>query len=160
MFDLYEIGGKVGSIMLGVSCLVSLTFVYTSYILIILKRRSRIKKMRQELGEHCGRLLHKKSTTLVKSLTIIIVSTLSNLPYCIIVIMCLIDYSFYTPALEMIATTCMMLNQVLNTILLLHMRPDIFADLKDRFGWINFGIGFTFNLSTQSNTADESQNST
>ncbi|KXN68466.1 hypothetical protein CONCODRAFT_9266 [Conidiobolus coronatus NRRL 28638] len=158
MFDLYEIGGKVGSMLLATSCLISLTFVYTGYILIILKRRRRIKKMRQELGEHCVKLLHKKSATLVKSLTIIIVSTFTNLPYCIIVIMSIIDPYYINLPLDMIATTCMILNQVLNTILLLHMRPDILADLKDRFGWINFGIGFTMNSSAQSNTADESQN--
>jgi hypothetical protein len=160
MFDLYEIGGKAGSIMLGISCLISLTLVYTSYIVIILKRRSRINKMRRELGEHCGRFLHKKNTTLVKSMAIIIVSTLSNLPYCIIEIMILIDYSYNIPALEMVATTCMMLNQILNTILLLHMRPDILADLKEKFGFLKFGIGFTISSSVQSNTVDESQAST
>jgi hypothetical protein len=159
MFDLYEIGGKVGSIVLATSCLISLILVYSGYILIILKRRRRIKKMREELGEHCGKLLQRKSSTLVKSLSIIVVSTFTNLPYCIIVIMSIIDSYYINPALDMIATTCMMLNQVLNTILLLHMRPDIFADLKERFGWINLVTGFTINSSTQSNMLDESRES-
>jgi cbb3-type cytochrome oxidase subunit 3 len=134
LYDISRVPGRVSSILLLVSAFASLGMVYIGYVLIVFKKRQRERNIRNNLRHLNLAAQHQPSSTTMKSLIIILVSSATNLPYFSLVLVALIDSSFWTPAIDTICTSLIMLNQVINTMLVLLMRYDLSDGLKVLLG--------------------------
>lgn len=133
LFDLYTRGGKLGISILAVSMFSCIIIIYYTYTIIMIKRRRDLLNMRELFPLKSKQIQNQANTTILKSLSLILASTITNTQYSVLTIMSLIRPEFYTTIIDTICTACILLNIVMNTLLLLGMRPDLLDELKSRF---------------------------
>jgi hypothetical protein len=131
--NLESYGGRVGLGLLGFTEMLSILIVYSVYIRIIIKRRISALEVELHFPLQHEEIRKRANSTIFKSILIIIGSTISNFPYCVITLIDLIHPEIYTPLLDGIANLCMIANTIFNCLLILGMRPDLSEELKSLF---------------------------
>ncbi|KXN66433.1 hypothetical protein CONCODRAFT_11723 [Conidiobolus coronatus NRRL 28638] len=134
MFNVATTGGKVCSLLTLFSALISMSVVFAGYIQIALKRANQSKRDQLELGMKADKVNRNVRSTIAKSMIIVLVCCMNNGPYCILVIISLINNDFLTPLIDCISASCLMLNLCLNTIIVLHMRPFLINEVLTSLG--------------------------
>jgi hypothetical protein len=135
LFTVYTVGGIVGSLLTGglVGC--SLFATFFGYIKICIFRREQSKKAQIELGLDPVKVQKEVNSTILKSLSIIIVSALANGPYTLIFLLQIASESFNTPQVYLAGTVLINLNVTLNSLILINMKPELYKEIKRMYGF-------------------------
>jgi hypothetical protein len=131
MFKLDSTSGKIGLGIVGVSEAASILAIYITYLGIIIKRRSLAIKAKRNFSLQHNDIRINSSSTIRKSVLIILCISISNLPYCTMTLLALTHPKLYTPLLDGIITMCMIINSVFNSFIILEMRPDLCEKLVE-----------------------------
>jgi hypothetical protein len=125
--------GVVGTIILALSISSSIFMIYLGYISIMIKRRKLTLQNQNIFPFKAEKIKKDANSTILKSGLIIIVSTITTLPYCILLFISLINPKFLTPLVMTLCTVLSMLNMAINTIIVLRLRTDLWNGLKELF---------------------------
>jgi hypothetical protein len=135
MYNQTKTSGLVGSILVVVSGALSYSLIVFCYLAICFYRRSQSQKAQLELGLDPDKVRKEVNSTIYRSLSIIFFSILTTGVYVIIIIVSWFDNSIVTPAIDMIQSILVESQMVINTLVLLNMRPDLWKQLKDLYGF-------------------------
>ncbi|KXN68461.1 hypothetical protein CONCODRAFT_9259 [Conidiobolus coronatus NRRL 28638] len=130
LFNLNNFGGKLGISIVAVSVLSAQVIIYYCYIRIMFTRRSAMLKIRDWCPSKYDEITKQANNTIFRASLVILTSTITTIPYCILTIIGLANPSFFTIIVDFIMTILILLNIIMNTLLLLIMRADILEKLK------------------------------
>ncbi|KXN72210.1 hypothetical protein CONCODRAFT_4955 [Conidiobolus coronatus NRRL 28638] len=130
LFDLNNWAGKVGNIIIAISLGISLSMIYFGYINIMIKRRTLTLQNQRIFPFKAEKIKRDANSTIFKSALIIIASTFTNLPYCVLLVITLIYPQFLTPLIGTLCTWSIMFNMIINTTIVLRLRTDLWIELK------------------------------
>ncbi|KXN67551.1 hypothetical protein CONCODRAFT_10351, partial [Conidiobolus coronatus NRRL 28638] len=97
--------------------------------------REQSKKAQIELGLDPAKVQKEVNSTIIKSLSIIVASTLANGPYTLILFLQIASSAFQTPAMFVVGTILINLNITLNSLILINMKPELLKDIKKMYGF-------------------------
>jgi hypothetical protein len=130
LFDVQSPGGRIGNLLILISLIISMLFVYVGYIQIIFKTRRENRLLMDNIGLELDSCRTVQKSTITKSIIIVAASTMTNTPYVILLTMSLISPNLLTNTIDSICTCCIMMNQVLNCLIVINMRPDLVHTIK------------------------------
>ncbi|KXN66395.1 hypothetical protein CONCODRAFT_11772 [Conidiobolus coronatus NRRL 28638] len=113
----------------------SLVTVLICYTKICVFRRSQSLEAQLELGLNPLKVKREVNITILKSLTLIAASLLTNGPYVAIQVFTWIDPKFLTPLSDTISCICITSSAFINTIILLKLKPEFLNLLKQLWGF-------------------------
>jgi uncharacterized membrane protein YhdT len=127
-------GGLIGSVLDGLSCGSAYFLIVASYLAICVSRRNQSQKAQLELGLDPAKVKKEVNQTILRSLLIIIASLFTSGIY----ISILMVSWFYPPVLtnvtDMIQVVFIEPQMIINTLILLNMRPDLVKGLRNLYG--------------------------
>jgi hypothetical protein len=132
-FDLYSWAGILGSTVLNVSIGASIFMIYFGYINIMIKRRNSALEIQKLFPLRAKKIRNKANLIILKSTLVIIASSFTTLPYSAILFIPLFNPRFLTPLTTDICILSTMFNMVLNTLIVLRLRLDLWNGLKVLF---------------------------
>jgi hypothetical protein len=135
MFNIRTTGGLIGSIFLFLSCGISDILVFICYPAICFYRRNQSRKAQLELGLDPVKVRREVNRTIYKSMALIVASAISNGPYCVGFVMIWVDSFELTPALDMVQEIFMSLNSIINSLILINLKPELWKSLKELWGF-------------------------
>jgi hypothetical protein len=130
LFNLTKWSGLVGNIFLTLSIGSSIGMIYFGYIGIMIKRRNITLQNQQIFPFKAEKIRKNANSTIFKSSLIIIASTFTTLPYCVLLFISLINPRFLTPLVGTLCTWSIMFNMIINTIIVLRLRTDLWIEFK------------------------------
>ncbi|KXN72208.1 hypothetical protein CONCODRAFT_4953 [Conidiobolus coronatus NRRL 28638] len=130
LFNLTKWSGLVGNIFLTLSIGSSIGMIYFSYIGIMIKRRNITLQTQQIFPLKAKKIRKNANSTIFKSTLIILASTFTTLPYCVLLFISLINPQFLTPLVGTLCTWSIMFNMIINTIIVLRLRTDLWIEFK------------------------------
>ncbi|KXN71626.1 hypothetical protein CONCODRAFT_5699 [Conidiobolus coronatus NRRL 28638] len=133
-YNLKTPGGFVGSVLMVVSVGVADTLLFVCYPMICVYRRKQSQKAQLELGLDPEKVKLEVNRTIAKSLGIILASGLTNGPYMVILIITWFNPDFLTPMIDFFQTVIIVSNLLLNTVILLNIKPELLKSLKKMWG--------------------------
>jgi hypothetical protein len=134
MFNQAKATGLVASILLVISGAISYTLIVICYLAICFYRRSQSQKAQLECGLDPDKVRKEVNATVYRSLSIIFFSILTTGVYVIIIIISWFDPSVETPLSDMIQSILVECQMIINTMILLNMRPELWRGLKRLYG--------------------------
>ncbi|KXN72209.1 hypothetical protein CONCODRAFT_4954 [Conidiobolus coronatus NRRL 28638] len=131
MFNLNSWAGIAGDIILILSVGTSINITYFSYINIIIKRRKLTLQNQKIFPFKSKKIKREANSTIIKSVLIIIASTFTNIPFNVLLFIALVNPKFLTPQIQAICSTFTMLNMIINALIVLRLRTDIWNEFKE-----------------------------
>jgi hypothetical protein len=131
IYDTANWAGISGTMILALSISISIIMTYFSYTNIIIKRRKLTLQNQTVLPFKAKKIRRDANSTIIKSALIIIASTITNLPFNLFLIMEFIDPKFLTPQIQTICTILSMFNMVINSLIILRLRTDLWNKFKE-----------------------------
>jgi hypothetical protein len=131
IYDMTNWAGISGTIILVLSIGTSTSITYFSYINIIIKRRKLSLQNQKVLPFKTKKIRRDANVTIIKSALIIIASTISSLPYIIYLFIEIIDPKLLTPRIQAIVTISCMVNMIINALIVLRLRADLWNKFKE-----------------------------
>jgi hypothetical protein len=128
-------GGLLSQGIITLSIGISTLLIYFCYIKIMIQRKKQLEEIRELFPEKYNSITRQRNMTIIKSGTLILASSISNAPYCIITVASMIDPSFYTPSVDTIRCTLIIMNMIINSLLLLGMRSDLLTRFRSLLGF-------------------------
>ncbi|KXN73115.1 hypothetical protein CONCODRAFT_4003 [Conidiobolus coronatus NRRL 28638] len=135
MFDLATRFGFITSILFLISCGISDSLVFICYPIICIYIRNKTKRSQLELGINPIKVNSQVNTAMIKSLALILASILTNGPYCIILIITLTKAQSLSPAVDFIQTTLLSTTILINSLILINLKPELWKSLKLLWGF-------------------------
>jgi hypothetical protein len=127
--------GLVGSLLLTAICGVDYGTIVYCYISICIYRRKHSQKAQIELGLDPVKVKESVNSTIIKSFSIIGTSLFTSGIYVLIIIASCIHPDFITNVTEMLQIIFLGPQTILNTIILLVMKPALWDGLKRLYGF-------------------------
>ncbi|KXN71627.1 hypothetical protein CONCODRAFT_5700 [Conidiobolus coronatus NRRL 28638] len=134
-YNLKTPGGFTGSVLMVVSVGIADTLLFVCYPMICIYRRKQSQNAQLELGLDPLKVQREVNRTIYKSLGIILASALTNGPYMVILIITWFNPDFLTPIIDFFQTVIIVSNLLLNTLILLNMKPELLKSLKEMWGF-------------------------
>jgi hypothetical protein len=125
--------GLIGSILLIVSGIISYTLIIVCYLAICFYRRSQSQKAQLECGLDPDKVRKEVNATVFRSLSIIFFSILTTGVYAVIIIISWFDNSIITHVTDTIVSILVESQMIINTLILLNMRPELWEGLKELY---------------------------
>jgi hypothetical protein len=124
-----NIGGISSQIIALFSNAASVSMIYYCYMKIMMQRTVQLEELRELFPWKCESITRQKNMTIIKSITLIFISTIANAPYLLITVVIMFHPELFTPLLDTIRTIFIMLNMVTNSLLSLVMCSDLMNGL-------------------------------
>ncbi|KXN73114.1 hypothetical protein CONCODRAFT_4001 [Conidiobolus coronatus NRRL 28638] len=134
-FDVDTKSGLISAALLIVSCGISDSLVFICYPIICFHCRKESKRSQLELGMDPEKVKTRVNTTLAKSLALILASMFTNVPYCVILITCMAKVQVLTPATDLVQTILMATTVLVNSLILINLKPELWRSLKLLWGF-------------------------
>ncbi|KXN64606.1 hypothetical protein CONCODRAFT_14226 [Conidiobolus coronatus NRRL 28638] len=135
MYNQNKTSGLVGSVLIIISGGLSYSLIVVCYLSICLYRRSQSQKAQIELGLDPAKVRKEVNATIYRSLSIIFFSILTTGVYVTIIIISWFNPSVVTPVTDMIQSILVECQMIINTFVLLNMRPELWKQLKNLYGF-------------------------
>lgn len=133
-YNLKTPGGFAGSVLMVLSVGIADTLLFVCYPMICFSRRRQSQTAQLELGLDPEKVRVDVNRTIFKSFVIIFASALTNGPYMVILIITWFNPDFLTPTIDFFQTVIIVSNMLLNTIILLNIKPELLKSLKEMWG--------------------------
>jgi hypothetical protein len=134
-FNLKTWGGFIGSFLTVVSVGISYTFIFVCYPMICIYRKNQSQSSQLELGLDPVKVKKEVNKVILKSMFIIFASLATNGPYMIILIITWFNPNILTPKIDCAQAILIDFNLIVNTFILLNMKPELFKSLKQMWGF-------------------------
>jgi hypothetical protein len=134
MYNQAKTSGLVGSILIVISGAISYVLIVVCYLAICFYRRSQSQKAQLELGLDPYKVMKEVNSTIYRSLSIIFFSILTTGVYVIIIIISWFDPSVVSPVTDMIQSILVESQMIINTLVLINMRPELWKGMKELYG--------------------------
>jgi hypothetical protein len=131
IYDFTNWAGIAGTMILALSFSTSITMTYFSYINIMIKRRKLTLQNQKIFPFKADKIKKDANSTIIKSALIIIASTITNLPYNILLFISFISPKLSTPLIQSICSMFNMLNVIINSLIVLRLRTDVWNEFKE-----------------------------
>jgi hypothetical protein len=135
LLDVSTIAGIAGSLLVGGLMGASLVCIFFGYTMIILYRSNQSKQAQLELGLDPEKVKKEVRSTVIKSLSIIFVSAITNGPYTVLLLLQMISSAFLTPAILAVSAILINCNTMLNSLILLNMKPELLNEVRKAYGF-------------------------
>jgi hypothetical protein len=135
LFDPSTTGGLIGSIISGLCCIVAYTLIIICYMAICIYRRNETRKIRSNLGLNPIVIKREINSTIAKSVAIMLASLFTSGVYVSIMIISWFNPNIFTNITDMVQVIFIEPQMLINTILLLNMKPELLKNLKKLYGF-------------------------
>ncbi|KXN66437.1 hypothetical protein CONCODRAFT_11728 [Conidiobolus coronatus NRRL 28638] len=135
LFDPSKTGGLIGSIITGLSCGTAYSMIIICYLTICVHRRSESQKAQLELGLDPAKVKQAVNTTIIKSLSIMVASLSTSGVYVSIMVISWFHPAIFTNLTDMIQVFFIEPQMIINVIILLNLKPELWKGLKKLFGF-------------------------
>ncbi|KXN67094.1 hypothetical protein CONCODRAFT_10914 [Conidiobolus coronatus NRRL 28638] len=134
-YNTSQTAGLAGSVVMVLVGGVSYTMIVICYLTICVYRRSQSIKAQTELGLDPVKVKKEVNSTISKSLLIMFTSIFATGIFVVMTVITWFSPDILTPKVDMVQKVFVQSQMILNTLILLNMRPDLWRELVALYGF-------------------------